>query len=178
MNTPTPSAIVATATATVFDRPLVTNVYRSVLSEAIVAAALPDWTWCSADYAAHDFVRDGVRLEVKQSALRQSWETTRPSKPSWDIAERKVLWNGERWIPSPGRNADIYVLALHAVADESADHQDATQWCFFVIAAMDLPATKRLGLAGAQRLTTAVPFADLRASVETIAGTISAAAHA
>lgn len=35
--------IVSLASQTLFGRPLVTNVYRSVLVEAMVAEALPDW---------------------------------------------------------------------------------------------------------------------------------------
>lgn len=57
-----------------FGRPLITNVMRGQVVEAIVACALePECRWCAADYSSWDFDRaDGVRLEIKQSAARQS----------------------------------------------------------------------------------------------------------
>jgi hypothetical protein len=69
---PSVQAIVERASAVTFDRPLVTNVYRNILVETIVDAALaPTWTWCAADCGSWDFEHsDGTRLEVKQSAAR------------------------------------------------------------------------------------------------------------
>jgi hypothetical protein len=50
---PAPDRIVATAASAIFDKALVTNVFRSMLVEAIVNEALrPDWYWCGADYAS------------------------------------------------------------------------------------------------------------------------------
>lgn len=164
--------IIASASEAIFGKPLVTNVYRSVIVEAIVAAALPDWEWCSADYAAHDFIHpDGTRLEVKQSAMKQTWATKGTPKPSWDIAARTGVWeNGTDWIDRPGRNADIYVLGLHDVLDDTADHRDPSQWRFFVIPANRLPASKRIGLSSAQRLVG-------QTSVDGLASAVGAAAR-
>lgn len=81
-----------------FGRPLVTNVLRGQVVEAIIALALePEWTWCASDYASWDFERaDGRRLEVKQSAARQSWAAPAHGivRPSFDIKERTVRWEG------------------------------------------------------------------------------------
>lgn len=67
--------VIAKVTASAFGQPLVTNVLRGHVVEAMVALALePEWRWCSGDYAAWDFERaDGLRMEVRQSAYRQSW---------------------------------------------------------------------------------------------------------
>lgn len=147
------------------------NVYRSVVVEAIVATALPDWEWCSADYASCDFRRnDGIRLEVKQSALRQSWGS-KLARPGWDIAPRTGYWNeGINWVAAPGRNADIYILALHAVTDEAADHRNPAQWAFYVVAAVDLPAQKSIGHSSLERLAVPVLFEGLGNEVATVAG--------
>ncbi|WP_172125283.1 hypothetical protein [Devosia sp. 919] len=155
------------AADTIFGKPLVTNVYRSVIVEAIVATALPDWNWCSADYASCDFIHpDGTRLEVKQSAMRQTWVTKAPSKPSWDIAARTGFWeNGTDWTERAGRNADVYVLGLHDLVDDNADHRDPAQWQFFVLSEHRLPSTKRLGLATAMRLVQPVGCSDLAGAV-------------
>lgn len=160
---------ISAATRVLFGKPLVTNVYRAVIVEAIVDAALSDWSWCSADYASCDFKHpDGRRLEVKQSALKQSWESARVSVPSWDIKPRTGYWkDGVEWISQPGRNADIYVFALHTVTDDTADHRDSYQWVFYVVPTKALPNTKRLSLAALKKIAQPVPVQQLAQSVET-----------
>lgn len=151
------SEVIAAASNAIFGKPLVTNVYRSVIVEAMIAGALADWQWCSADYAEYDFIHpDGTRLEVKQSAMKQTWATKGQPKPSWDIAQRKKLWRDETWVEAPGRNADIYVLGLHDDIGDAADHREPAQWIFFVIPAHRLPTTKRLSLPTARLLTEPV----------------------
>lgn len=144
------------------------NVFRSVLVEAMVSTALPDWRWCSADYAPYDFERDDkVRLEVKQTALKQTWVSKSPSPPSWDIKPRTGIWrDGATWIPGVGRNADIYVLGLHPVVDQSADHRDPLQWLFYVLAASRLPDTQRLSASKANEISKPVSIGDLARQVE------------
>lgn len=161
-------AIAELAAKMTFGKPLITNNYRSVIAEAIVATAIPDWRWCSEDYAPFDFLHeDGTRLEVKQSSMRQSWATSRPSIPRWDIKPRKGYWqNGATWIAKPGRNADIYVLCLHAVIDDNADHRDATQWSFYVVPTIALPTTQQIGLSSLKTISESVGLAGLREHVE------------
>lgn len=151
-----------------FGRPLVTNVLRGLVAEAIVASALePEWNWCSEDYASWDFERaDGLKLEVKQSAARQSWATTGPpSKCRFDIRARKGRWEGQDWVPEPGRNADIYVFAHHPLADGSADHRDPAQWTFYVVEAKRLPDAATMGLSSALVLGVRCSHEELSAVV-------------
>jgi hypothetical protein len=164
--------VTSKAAETTFGRPLITNVFRGHIVEAIVAYALePVWRWCAEDYSAWDFERgDGLRLEVKQSAARQSWATTdKPSAGSFDIAERKGRWEGATWIESAGRAAAIYVFAHHPIADMTADHRDPMQWRFFVIPTNALPAKQRLSLTQARRLTDERTFQELSAAVHHVA---------
>lgn len=175
---PTPCVrdILNKVSETAFGRPLVTNVLRGLVVEAIVAAALePQWQWCAEDYSSWDFQRaDGLRLEVKQSAARQSWAVSdKPSQCSFDIAQRKGRWEGPIWIDAPGRAAQLYVFAHHPVADSSADHRDPSQWHFYVVPTHDLPATRRLSLGAASRLTEPVGFGELATKVQTIAAQIT-----
>jgi hypothetical protein len=158
--------IVQSAAAAAFDRPLITNVYRSLVVEAIVDAALrPDWSWCSADYAGWDFEHeDGARLEVKQSAARQSWTApSAGSRPaSFDIAERTGFWrSGSEWVPGAGRHANIYVFAHHPITDDSADHRDPRQWRFYVAPASSLPSAKSIGLPRVATLANSCGFDGL-----------------
>ena len=162
--------IISKAASTIFGKPLVTNVYRSVIVEAIIDAALPvQWTWCSADYFEYDFVHaDGTRLEVKQSAMKQTWQTVGTPRPQWDIAERKTVWIDNKRVDAPGRNADIYVLGLHGVTDDTADHREPEQWRFFVVPTFSLPlAGKKIGLGPVGRLANAVDVVGLADAVET-----------
>jgi hypothetical protein len=55
-----------------FGERLVSNIYRGLVAEVIVGAALgPKWYLCSDDWSAWDFEHiDGCRLEVKQYAAR------------------------------------------------------------------------------------------------------------
>lgn len=135
-----------------FDAPLVNNAFRGMLVEAMLAQVLePEWQWCSADWASHDFENpDGLRLEVKQSTALQSWHEPglRPNRGRFDIKARTGRYEGSRWINEPGRAAQIYVFGWHGVTDpEMADHRDPAQWQFYTVKAVDLPEQKSITLA-------------------------------
>jgi hypothetical protein len=135
----------------------------------------PDWRWCSEDYSSWDFDRaDGMRLEVKQSAVKQSWatETAAPSIASFDIAHRKGRWEGALWIEEPGRHAQLYVFAHHFVGTSDADHRDPAQWAFYVVPTGALPMTKRIGIGAVRALADPCDFDGLRAAVESCASSI------
>lgn len=169
--------VVAKVSEAAFGKPLITNVLRGQVVEAIIAMALEqDWTWCSADYASWDFENAaGCRLEVKQSALRQSWATDASVKSvtGFDVAARKGRWEGAKWIAEPGRAAHLYVLAYHGIADDSADHRDPRQWTFFVIPSTALPPVQRLTLKRAQALTQGCSVAELRSAVNGVAAQVT-----
>lgn len=168
--------IVARASDALFGHPLITNVHRAVLVEAMIAEALPDWSWCARDYASWDFQHpDGLRLEVKQSAFKQSWTSEKPSRPQWDIRQRTGFWKdrddgseGADWVLQTGRNAEIYVFGLHTIYDDNADHRRPDQWRFFVIREKDLPQTQMLALPKAKTLATPVLIGDLAAEVASV----------
>lgn len=152
-----------------------TNVLRGHVVEAIVASALePTWRWCAEDYSSWDFERaDGLRLEVKQSAARQTWATSdKSSSCSFDIAERTGRWEGPVWVEGAGRASQIYILAHHPVADATADDRNPGQWRFHVLPAAALPTTKRISLASAAKLTVPVEYNELASAVEEAAGSV------
>lgn len=152
-----------------FGRPLVQNNLRAVIVEAMVDLALPnDWRWCSADWAAWDFEHtDGTRLEVKQSAARQTWAAPgNPGQRRFDVAPRQGRWEGSAWIEEPGRHAHLYLFADHPIADDTADHRDPAQWVFYPVAAADLPAARTLSLSRVGLLTKPCCYAELEAALE------------
>ena len=163
--------VVTRASTALFGKPLVLNVWRALLVESLIDLILPgEWTWCATDYAGWDFQHvDGTRLEVKQSAARQSWKATGRSRGArFDIAPRTGAWDGAGWITEaePRRYADLYVLAHHPVADETADHRDPNQWVFHVVLTTRLPTTRSVSLETARRLAAPVGCAALAAMVE------------
>ena len=146
------------------------------MAEAIVALALePEWDWCSADYAGWDFERrDGLRLEVKQSAAMQSWSNRKPSKAVFDVAARTGYWEGgTEWIAKAGRPAHLYVFAHHSIYGDDTDHRDPLQWTFYVVPSRDLPNVKKLGLATISTLTSAVPITALADKVRITASSLA-----
>jgi len=152
-----------------FGRPLVQNNLRAVVIEAMVDLALrPNWRWCSADWAGWDFEHpDGTRLEVKQSAARQTWDTPRnPAQRRFDVAKRKGRYEGAAWIEESGRHANLYLFADHPVTDESADHRDPAQWLFYVVGAAVLPDTKTVSLSRVRSLARPVGYGQLASGVE------------
>ncbi|MCB2013738.1 MAG: hypothetical protein R3E11_06140 [Sphingobium sp.] len=162
--------VVAKVSRSAFGKPLITNVLRGHLVEAIIALALePDWRWCSEDYASWDFERaDGIRLEVKQSAAKQTWAPPKHGRinPSFDIKPRTGRWEGARFINEAGRNAHLYVFAYHGLLDETADHRNPNQWCFYCVRTSDLPGTKRISLASVAKLAKPIPYERLMDQVQ------------
>jgi hypothetical protein len=161
--------VVRKAAEVTFANRLVTNVFRSIIVEAMVATALPEWEWCSRDYASCDFRHpDSTRLEVKQSAARQTWFAGRASRASWDIRPRTGYWGRNGWVARPGRYSHIYILAHHPVVSRKADHRDPRQWRFHVVATSDLPPTNSISEAAAASLVDPVTFEGLTSRVEAL----------
>lgn len=171
MAEPSVSAVVERVSAEAFGNPLVTNSLRSMVVEAMLALGLPTgWRWCGADWAGWDLEHeDGTRLEVKQSAARQTWAAPkRPSAPVFDIRERTGWWQGAVWNDGAGRHAHIYVFAHHPVADNTADHRDPSQWKFYVLPTGSLPGSKGLSLAKLRGLAEARSFGEALAEIEAL----------
>lgn len=168
----TKEKVMETASFMAFGKPLVINVLRSIIVESIVDAALKkwNWDWCSADYAGWDFEKDEIRLEVKQSAARQSWVTPKPSAGIFDIAPRTGYYGKEgKFVVSAARHAHIYVFAHHPVWEiELADHRDPKQWVFYVVDARQLVIAKQqtIALNSVRAMVSHCTFENLGDSVE------------
>jgi len=171
MEMPTPDEIAASAGKSVFGKPLVQNNFRSVIAEIIIGIALgKDWKHCSADWSGWDFEHEsGVKLEVKQSARKQTWSTGKLCEnPGFDIASRKGYWaDGDLWVDKSARHAGIYVFAYHTGVDETADHRNPIQWIFYVVEAAALPPNaKTISLSVLKRMAVEASFETLAASVK------------
>lgn len=156
--------------STLFGARLVNNAFRGTLVEAMLAQVLePDWRWCSADWASHDFENaEGAKLEVKQSAALQSWHTQgfAPHRGRFDIAKRKVRWEGAKRINEDGRYANLYIFAWHPVIDpELADHRQSNQWLFHLVRAEHLPDQQSIALSRIQAISPAVNVGAVPAQI-------------
>jgi hypothetical protein len=167
---PTSDEIRAKAGEAAFGERLISNIYRGLIAEVIVGAALrPEWQLCSGDWRGWDFEHvDGCRLEVKQSAARQTWTGSRSAtNPIFDIRARSGYFKGADWIPQPGRLAQIYVFAYHPVFDaRSTDHCDPAQWRFHIVPVSLLPIGKTISLVRLAQITRAGEWSDLSETVE------------
>ena len=140
-----------------YDTPHMQNSLRGQWVEAMIAEILgPSWRHTGGDWAAWDFEReDGLRLEVKQSAQRQSWGKS-TSAPRFGIAAAQGHYpDGKTYLPNAlgMRFADIYVFAWH----DGDDQRVPSQWQFYVIRGDRLPAgQKSIGLRAVQRMAGAV----------------------
>jgi len=157
-----------------FGAPLLRNSIRGEWVEEIVALALePEWALCAGDWEAFDLAQVGgpLRIQVKQSAARQSWhaDDSPPPRPRFAIAYKTGRHDGLTWIVERSRNAEICVFGWHPVTDATADHRDPAQWQFFVVAEIDLPATASIGLPALARLADPVHCTELSAKVAAVA---------
>jgi hypothetical protein len=159
MSTPGPNEIPMKVKARAFGKLVIQNDFRGIVAESIVEAALiSTWKCCSGDWLGWDFqLPDGTRIEVKQSAARQTWTAPKhPSPPTFDIRTRSGHYVGSEWHAEIGRHAHIYVFAYHPIVDTSANHLDPRQWLFYVVPAERLPPNKTIGLARVASLAPAV----------------------
>ncbi len=130
-------SVIADLAAELFDRPVMGNLARPAYVERLVARSLlPTWRHVGSDWASWDLESEaGARLEVKQSAVRQSWtegpaRLGKPTRAVFDVAQRTGYFTdgGSRWVPGACRPADLYLFAHHPVFDlQQVDHRDPDQ---------------------------------------------------
>lgn len=169
---------------------LLSNVWRGVLAEFLVARALdvthePRQEWVSYDLRT----RAGVTVEVKSAAYAQSWSQRRPSTVEFDIRPRKQVWdpgtNETTELPESQRRADVYVFCVLGRKDLTADDTDPLdidQWSFYVMARTFLdrerPLQKHIRLNPLRSLMQRAPrreaaevrYGGLRAAIEAVGG--------
>lgn len=164
------NSLIARLTDRLFGAPLLRNSIRGELVEEMVAMALePEWSLCAGDWGACDLMQVGgpLRIQVKQSAARQSWhaEDSPPPRPRFSIAHKIGRYEGQSWIVGRSRNAELFVFGWHPVTDGTADHRDPAQWIFFIVPEPDLPAQKSISLAALERLAEPVRIEQLADAV-------------
>jgi hypothetical protein len=157
-----------------YDAPLIQNNLRGIYVELMVAALLGEgWRHNGSDWGAYDLEHiDGTKLEVKQSAARQTWsaQVTTTRNPVFSIRTPKIEWVENVREPRTARIANVYVFAWHGETSLSADHRDVSQWKFFVVPAKTLPNQKTISLNPLMAITAPVDADHLKQSVEQLFG--------
>ncbi len=120
---------------------LLSNALRGVLAEFIVGTALK----CISDdktrveWDAYDLECGDISIEVKSTALLQSWGTA-TSSPRFGIAKTRA-WDVQTRTYSDEckRQADVYVFCYFTAEDRTTDNPlDVSKWEFYVASAKTL----------------------------------------
>ena len=157
-----------------FGERILQNDIRGHFVEEMVALAVePDWRLCSGNWAGWDLEDAiGTRVQIKQSAARQSWPG-HPSAGAFSVGMNRGYWLGNEWVPfaTPQRVASVYIFAWHGRWDDDANQKDPSQWEFFVLKESQIPATKRrLSLSVLRTLCHPVKHGSLRTALANVRG--------
>ena len=166
-----------------YDRRLINNKERGEYVETMVSELLgEDWelTWKMPKHNSWSVwdIENKVtkqKIEVKQSASWQAWETQKPSVPRFGIQEHGEIYLGDSGgevgkyerFDNPKRVVDLYIFAWHGASSrKDADHRDRTQWEFYVVQSGKLPkAQKTIGLSSIRDIANPVKFNMLAQTV-------------
>ena len=112
MSAPTIEEVRDAAAAFSYGSPLIENGYRGLIAEILVAEALgAEWRICSGGWSGWDLEHvSGCRIEVKQSAARQTWAAPKKaSAPSFGIFRENRLFRGRDQMDSAGGPASPHL---------------------------------------------------------------------
>lgn len=155
---------------------LLSNAERGVLAEFLVATALGVVDKPRIEWAAHDVkTREGIRVEVKSAAYRQSWaqDTGTVPKIDFDIKKSEQSWDRETNTTTkhdtPRRASDVYVFCVLGTPigfkyGIDPNPLDTDEWEFYVLDRASLDREKgdqqRIGLNPLKALVREVTKCD------------------
>lgn len=116
---------------------MMTNLFRGILAEYIVAMALNCDKQKRLDaWGPFDLVTpQNIRVEVKASAYLQAWAQSKPSKIVFSIRPSKK-WDSAvgSFVEDSSRKSDVYVFCVFESMDkDNARLTDLDQWGFYVM---------------------------------------------
>jgi len=148
------------------------NVVRGILAEFLVARALGDASPLRRAWDNFDVTTPaGIRVEVKSSALLQSWRQRRHSRIAFSGLTGRS-WSAETSELGSRRElrADVYVFAIHTLREPALyDALQLEQWEFRVLSAasLRLHGYRSIGRAFLERhAAEAVPLERLGEAIE------------
>ena len=188
---PSPVVIRKKLCERLFCKNIVQNNFRGELAEQIIAEALHmdieagRWTHCSGDWAAWDFERNGIRVQVRQSSKAQSWDaesriSASDRKGSFSIKLNSGAYFGAIWknLTKKRHLSQIYIFGWHEEIGDSANQFDLDQWVFFLINSSKLPLEKnaisvrQLNELHSVGVVSVATYSTLRDELERLVGSI------
>lgn len=155
-----PSTIIQALADRLYNRATMDNCERGHYAEQLVLSALGgDWKWVGAGWHPWDIeitsTAERVRIQVRQSAMRQLWKRPKNLKPSFATKAKSKPSYTEREHPgivieNEGRFCEIFIFAWHAFDDASCDQRLPEQWQFFVVPERALGIRKKVTMAELQ----------------------------
>ena len=115
---------------------LISNAFRGMLAEYIVASAVSSTTSIRKQWEPYDILSpEGIKIEVKSSAYLQSWAQPHHSKIQFGIAETKGLdLKTNAYTGTKSRHSDIYIFCVLANKDQNTlNPLDLDQWDFYLL---------------------------------------------
>ncbi len=152
------------------------NRNRGIFAEFLVGTALGAVDQPRIEWDGYDLLYRDRRIEVKASGYVQSWNQTRPSTISFNIAPR-LAWDSQTntYALVPARANDCYVFCLHAEQErDAAQVLKVEQWKFYVVPTSTLLAqfgnqkTIRLGPLTTRCNVTPIDFTQLKNAVDRV----------
>ena len=179
------TAVVERLMQRVYGQRLINNVERGAYVEHMVELVLGEqqwcltWPWASWDLELeHRDRANRARIEVKQSAARQTWHKRPkppfppPSRGKFGInkpTENYYLEDGTYEKTPLQRHADIYVFAWHPAVDlNEADHRRPDQWEFFVVPEECLPPEDGITPGRLNQLVKCCNYKELAENVDKV----------
>ena len=157
-----------------FNASVIPNSWRGVYVEYVVQSALGEGWAVTDEWAAWDLEHlDGTKIEVKQSALVQTWERSTAAgkqRTSFSIKAAKGEYRGADWFEGERRRADIYIFAFHPVSDRKvADQRNESQWEFHVVPTDRLPSgQKTISLSVLKTICGPIRYSELGETIESL----------
>ena len=150
---------------------LMSNRERGILGEFLVATALGLEKEPRIEWNDYDLKYSGLKIEIKTSSAKRSWQQSKPSSIRFDIAPQSYSWDSATDINDyqVKRHADVYVFCeLHG-----DDPLDTDGWRFYVVSTavlnQRLPNQKSIGVKPLINLhPTVSTYADLKQNIESV----------
>ncbi len=158
---------------------VLSNANRSVFAEYLVGSALGALDRPRVEWDSCDLLYCGKKIEVKASAYLQSWQQKRLSYIAFDVAPHRALDGMTNIMASESaRTADCYVFCVFADRDRvSCRVTDPSRWMFHPVPTplinRHLSGQKTARLSSIQRLSTPVPYHQLRTEIDRVLGIAS-----
>lgn len=154
---------------------LLVNNQRGHLAEYIIAVALGIENMTRLEWEPYDLQYGGTKIEIKSCAYIQSWEQSKFSSISFDIAPTR-LFNLERncYEEERRRQSDLYIFCLlKHQSRETINPMDMSQWAFYVTPTVYLNENytdqKRIALSVLEKSNIKpVSFSEIRSKVDEV----------